>query len=380
MRALRLIALVMIAVMVAAGQGFEIDTETEQGKLLQLIGTEKDQKVKLQMLEQFLQKYPDDKAVPWVLAQIPPIYAALNEPMKSLAACEQLLKKDPTNAAAAHACLKTAEAQKNPDLTRKWALLTEDAAVKRLAKPKPKFEYEEDEEAWKEAVDFAAQVKQYAEWALYNGGLQTQDPNERELFVAALRKANPKSKHLPQLTELLFRTYVQTKQMQKAVEMADAAAASGGAPVDMLVVVADHSLNQKQPAKAIEYCEKIIAQTEGGKPPAGVDAAAWTKQAKAAQARAYWMMGVAYSTQGKYVSADKALRKALPGVRGNPALTAGALFHLGLANFKLGAKSGSQKRILDAFKFTKECVAMKSPYQAQARKNLKAIQSQYRIR
>ena len=380
MRLVKLFALLTLAAAVVAGQDFEIDTTTPEGQIIQQIGSTDDPQIKLQMLEQFVQKYPDHEAIPWILAQIPPIYAALNQPAKSLAACEKLLAKDPTNAAAAHACLKTAEAQKDPELLKKWALLANAAAVKRLAKPKPDFEYQEDEDTWNEQVEFAKQVKQYSEWSLYNAALQAQDPAQKAALVDALRQANPESEHLPQLTQLVFAAYVQAGKLDEAVKMADAADATGKASTGMMLVAADHYFNNKQPDKSLAYCKKIIAANEGKAAPAGVDAAAWAKQTKAELGRAYWMMGVTYSTQGKYVSADKALRKALPNVKGNAPLLAGALFHLGLANFKLGNKSGSQDRILAAFKYTKQCAAMKSPFQAQARKNLAAIQSQYRIK
>jgi hypothetical protein len=44
---------------------------------------------------------------------------------------------------------------------------------------------------------------------------------------------------------------------------------------------------------------------------------------------------------------------------------------LGLANYKL-------ERIQDAATFNRQCAAIKSPFQARAQQNLKAILSQYR--
>jgi hypothetical protein len=45
----------------------------------------------------------------------------------------------------------------------------------------------------------------------------------------------------------------------------------------------------------------------------------------------------------------------------------------------MGEKTTDQKRLMDAVSFTKQCAAIKSPFQAQAQKNLAAIQRQYRI-
>ncbi|HBY61875.1 MAG TPA: hypothetical protein DEH78_18810, partial [Solibacterales bacterium] len=64
-------------------------------------------------------------------------------------------------------------------------------------------------------------------------------------------------------------------------------------------------------------------------------------------------------------------------------LKAAALFNLGLANFRMGeaAKGEAQsQRILDALRFNQQCAAIKSPFQAQAAKNVAAIKSQYRLK
>ena len=365
---------------VAFSQPVDIDTTTPQGQLLQQIGSEEAIDQKILLLEKFLQEYPDDGNATWVMAQLPPAYAGLEQPDKSLSWCEKLLEKDPANAASAHACLKTAEGQKDPDLVRTWALATHAAAKKATTAPKPEFEYEEDEEEWKQAVDFASQVGQYAEWSIYNTALQATDPAKKAELADALRTVNPESEHLPQLSDQIFRGYLQAGQADQAVAMVDAAVAAGKVDTNMLLVAADHYFNQKQTDKSLEYCDKIIEALDGKEPPAGVDAAAWKTQQATSLGRAYWMKGVAASTQGKYVSADQELRKAMPYIKGNNQLIAAALFHLGVSNFQLGSKDGNEKRILAAHTYTKQCAAMSSPSQAQAKKNLAAIESQYRLR
>jgi tetratricopeptide (TPR) repeat protein len=370
----------LAAVAVAFAQPVDIDTTTPEGKLLQQIGTEEAPDQKVLLLEQFIEEYPDSGNAKWVLAQLPPLYAGLGQPDKSLSWCEKSLEKDPVNAAGAHACLKTAEAQNDPDLLRKWAVATHTAAAKAVSAPKPEFEYEEDEAEWDQAVEFARQVGQYAEWAIYNAALQAQDPGKKSELTEALRGVNAESEHLPVLEGQVFRGYLQAGQADKAAAMADAAVASGKADSAMLAVAANHYYGQKQTDKAMDYCDKLIASLDGAEAPAGVDAAAWAAQQKAMAGQAYWMKGVTASNQRKYVTADRDLRKALPNLTGQNAMIAEALFHLGLSNYQLGAKDGNQERLLAAHKYTKQCAAMSSPFQAQARKNLAAIESQYRIK
>ena len=95
---------------------------------------------------------------------------------------------------------------------------------------------------------------------------------------------------------------------------------------------------------------------------------------------ANWMSGVVYSTGQEWAQADKTLSAALPNIRDTVDLLAEALFHLGVSNFKLGEPAGDQQRILDAMRFNQECAAIPSRYQEMAKKNIAAIQNQYRIK
>lgn len=375
-------ALVLAATPVfAQPAGMEIDTETPQGALLQQIGLQKNTGIKLQMLEQFARQYPDDKAIVWVLAQIPGAYVKLKHPDKALAACDRLLQKDPANATGAHGCLKIAEGEKNPDLIKKWAVMTHEASAKILAAPKPKFEYEDEETAWKQKIEFAKEVGTYAEYALYAATLETSDPAKKIELGNALIKMNANSKYVPQVIPQIFLAYRQAGNEAKALEIAQQEIANNRADDDMLLVAANYYLNtKKDPAKVLEYSAKLITMLESKQAPKGMPPETWAKKKNETLGMAYWMEGVTYSTQRKYLSADKALRKAFPKIKDNPQLKAAALFHLGLANFQLGNKSGNKKRILAGYRYTKECAAMKSPFQAQARRNLAAIRSQYRIR
>ena len=114
--------------------------------------------------------------------------------------------------------------------------------------------------------------------------------------------------------------------------------------------------------------------------PEGVSDDDWNNRKMLKVGLANWMVGVLNSNDGKWAEADKALRVALPNLKANNDLQAETLFHLGLANFKLGeGKTPNKQRILDALKFNQQCAAMKSRFQPQAAKNVAAIKSQYHI-
>ena len=66
-------------------------------------------------------------------------------------------------------------------------------------------------------------------------------------------------------------------------------------------------------------------------------------------------------TYGQYFEADKELRAALPLIQGNTAMTAPALFYLGMANYDLGRRTMSKARVPEAAKFSEQAAAIKGP-------------------
>jgi len=95
-----------------------------------------------------------------------------------------------------------------------------------------------------------------------------------------------------------------------------------------------------------------------------------TKRKNAILLYAYSTNGEQYFNEGKLSPADQELRKALPLVEDNAAVKPEVLFYLGLANYKM-------EKVQEAVNFFKTCAAMKSPFQAQANKNLVTIRAQY---
>ncbi len=353
-----------------------INAETPEGQLLQQIGQESDDTKKLALLEVFTAKFPKHEGVGWVYSQMHPLYVKAKQFDKAIDIGEKLVAMDPEDVEFAYQTLQAAVAKKDLDAIKKWSVITSDIARKVAASAQPK---EEDEvEAWKQRVDFAKQVDTRTEYELYTAA-QAADASKKGEFLGVLEQRNPQSQYLPQLREQTFFAYVQAKDMEKAVALAEKIPEKDQSDV-MLLVGADYHLNRKEYDKAIAYCDRIVTLMNSKPKPASVSDADWEKAKGNALGRAQWMAGVAYMSQGKLVQADHSLRAALPYIQGEPNLLGEALFHLGVANYRLGdSAGGDQARIMDAFKFTKECAAIRGRYQATAQKNLQAMQNKYRI-
>lgn len=356
----------------------DINAETPEGQALQAIGQEQDAAKKLALAEEFLQKHPAHAGALWVMGQAAEGYAKQGANDKVLALAPKILEADPADAVMAHMALKAAEAGKVTAQVVEWSARTRAAAQAALKQPKPAGE--EEAEAWKNLVDFATQVQKYCDYALYAHALQAAAPESKIQAAEALAAAHPESEYLPQLNETLFVAYRQANQNEKAAALGEKMQASGKASEDVLLVMLDHYARAKDAARVERTAAAMVEMMKTKAAPAGVDAAAWERKKATVSGIGLHVLGVTYSNAGKFGQADKTLREALP-LLDNDQMKAEALFHLGLANYKMGAgaKDGS-KLILEALKFNQQCAAIKSPFQTQANTNIRAIRTQYRIK
>ncbi|MBI4877262.1 MAG: hypothetical protein HY822_21755 [Acidobacteria bacterium] len=373
-----LVAILLPAPVGAQGHKFTINAETPEGQLLSQIGQEQDAAKKLELMEQFAGKYPKHEAVVWVYEQMYPAYQKAGQLDKGLDICDKLLTADPLDARSAHACLKVAEATKNPDTVKTWAARTSGIARKVAALPKPKDE--DAAEEWKERTDFARQFDIYTEYAVYAAALAAPDAKKKAELLDALEQRNEKYEHLPALRDQVFRALLAANDVPAALALADKAMEKNIATEDMLLVSADAAFNKKDYERTQSCAAKTVAALEGKARPEGTSDADWEARRNSLLARAYWLEGVSYGIQNKYAQSDKTLRAGLPFMKGNDQLLSGAYFYLGLANFKLGdLKTPVRDRIIDAVRFNELCAGIPGQFQAMAQRNLKAIRAQYRI-
>lgn len=373
---IRILLCVTLAVAPALAQRhkFDLNTSTPEGKLLQEAGQAADDAGKIKLYNEFLEKNPKHAAAAWVYDQVVPLYLKAGDFDKTIAGAESSLAIDPANPVIAYQALQASEQKKDFEGVKKWSAATEAAARKVLALPKPADE--EEVEAWKREVDYSQQVIKRTEYSLYATMLQAADPKAQVGLYEELERRNPASEYLGQGAGRYFIALRQTGQEEKAFRVAEKALAVDQNNEDMLAVVASRYLDPgtKDPAKSLAYAAKLVEVMNAKPAPEGVPAADWEKKKTSLVGLGYWIQGMNHGSQSNWAQTDKAFRAALPMIQGQNELLAPAYFYLGLANYRMGAGPKGNKALLaDARKFNQACAALKSPYQAQAQKNLTAM-------
>ena len=375
---MRTLAILIVLSVAAFGQRHkapeEVDAEKPDGKLMQQIMQEGDPAKKNALMEQYATEFPKLPHTAWVLEMIQGYYVKANQPDQVIATGEKLLALDADDPEAALQALKAAETKKDLALVKKYSEATAKNARKIAGSPEPKDA--EEAKAWKNDVEYAKQVAQYADYALFRAAVESRDPKVTIEMAEALIARNPENEYAVKVRDALFLAYRQTGANDKAVGLAEKVLAVQQANEDMLLVVADYYLQQKkEPEKVHSYSAKIV-EIMGAKPkPEGVADADWANRKNTIMGVAYYMSGRLYSDGGRHQQADQQLRKALPLVEGNPDLKAETLFRLGLANYSM-AKSAPE-RAQDSATFFRQCAALKSPFQATAAAKLKRIMTEY---
>jgi len=337
---MRTLAILAIFAATAFGQRHKapavVDAEKPEGKLLQQAMQESDPAKKNALMEQSANENLKAENAPWVIENIQAYYVKAGQPDAVIAWGDKLLSVDPDDPEPALQALKAAETKKDPALIRKYGEITARNAQKLASAPQSK---EADAASWKADVDYARQVGQYAEYAL-------------------------------------FLAYRQTGANDKAIELAEKTLATEQKNEDMLLVVSDYYLQQKkEPEKIHAYCSKVVEIMSAKPKPEGMSDADWNTRKNAVLGLAYFISGKEYSAENKHPQTDQQLRKALPLVESTPALKAETLFLLGLANYRMAGSS--PERAQDSANFFRACSAIKSPFQAQAGTNLKKIMTEY---
>ena len=276
---------------------------------------------------------------------------------------------------AAYAKLKDAEGKKDPDGVLEWAEKTSQAARAVVNSPKP--DKADEQENWKNSVDYARQVDNYTEYSEFAAAISGVPAPKVIALFESIENRNPKSEYVNKAFQSYVVALVQSSQSEKLMTVAERRLPVDPANEDLLLVLADGYMKKPDAAKASTYADKLVEVLQTKAKPEGMADADWTKKKNAALGTGYWISGVNHGEAKRYKDADRTLRAALPLIQGQAGLEGPALFYLGVANYNLGKPVKDRKLIAEAIKFSDACAKIASPYQAQASKNAKGMRVEF---
>ena len=291
-------------------QSFVINVGTPEGQILQSLGQETDDARKITLAQDFLAKFPKHEAAGWVAAQLESALLAGKDNDKVLQAAESAYANGP-DMDAAYFALKAAVAKEDVAQAKKWSARTSEAARKVVASTKPT-----DDES-KQQLEYAKQVDEYSEYALYVLALKAQPKDEVDL-VDTLIKQNPKSQYLPEIASSYFAALGKAGEAGKVCPAAEKMAVDKNA--EAMLAAADCAWRGNHGERVVSLAAKAAEAINTRPKREGVSDADWATQKAALLGSANFYTGVGYAMQMRFGPANKALRAALPAIRGNSQL------------------------------------------------------------
>jgi len=226
----------------------------------------------------------------------------------------------------------------------------------------------DEKQSWTNRVEYAKGIATYAEYALFATAIQSPAPVMIDL-LSTLEQQNAKSKYLDEAYGRYLVALNQTGAAAKIPAIADKAIQNFPENEDLLLYLADSASTHKQPDRALNYANRLVAALGKRSKPDSMSAADWDRKKSAALGRGYWIAGVISGERGQYSAADKDLRAALPHIQGNSAMLGPAYFYLGMANYQLGKMTLNKNLLQEAAKFSELSAGIASAYTEQARHN-----------
>jgi len=365
-----------MAALAADRHKLDIDPESEDGILLQRIQQEPLAERKLAFLDKYVNQYPKATSVAWVYEQLLPIYLAAKQWDKVLATAQNLLALDSADLDSAFAALQAAETQKDPDLTRRYAIASWDAASKAAQAPKPADA--DDVADWSKQVDFANQALAYSEYVLASQAALEPNSQRKGELIQALEQRNPQSKFLSAVKRNI-RVREEANPAQAFV-LAERGLVEDPNNEDYLMRIANHYMSREEDLSKVLTCSlRVLEVLEKKSRPAGISAEDWEKKKVRYTGGANWMVGVVYGKQARYGLSDRYLRAALDQIQDDTQLLAAAYFYLGYDNYALAGQLRDKSRAIEAAKFSKLCLAIEGPFQPLAQKNLEVLRNDFNV-
>jgi tetratricopeptide (TPR) repeat protein len=354
------LTLVLLALpALAQRQNFTINVGTPEGQQLQAIGQESDEAKKVALMEDFLGKYAKHEGAPWVCGQLELVYLQQKQFDKALDAADKVYSGNPNDLDLSYNAIKAAEGKDDPEQVKKWAEHTADVAHKMTASGKAPADADE-----KADIDHAKEVGTYADYSLYAAALKSRDSKVVVELAETLEKVDPKSQYL----WLVSQKYLGALGAKGCASAARLAAADSK-NAEALLFEADCSWRGARADGVISSANRALEalnsrpKVEGGGEGAKIGTA-------------NFFIGIGNAMQQRWGPANKALRAALPAVKGESIYEANALFSLGLANYTLGKALGDKSQMREGLHFFEQSAAIKSNVQDQASKNATLIRGE----
>ncbi len=357
----------------------DINTGSPEGQLITQAEESEDTAQKIQLLETFLEKYPDDHAVDWVRLQLQGHYLETQNFAKVVEHGKGILDVAPEDIEVLHNLTKGYEG------TQQWAaLMPHLLSTKAIAEAEAGVEnYEDADEQetalWKAQVEYAEGVLQYVEYSLYTSSFKMTDPATKIKYLETLREQYPQGKYGPQALDPLAMAYRQAGNFDKMAEAMALALEKNPGNEEYLYTLAETRLGQQQLEQARMWGQKLVDVMATKEKPENLSEEDWTNRKELFTAYGNFALGkvsffeAADSNKDKFRESREVLLEAVEPLKAQGGQNYGMLaYFLGICYVKLDIDGDN---LTQATQWMGVAADIESPVQAQATDILSKIKA-----
>lgn len=272
--------------------------------------------------------------------------------------------------------LKDAQAAKDTDAIKKWAIET--AKLAKAEAEGGKLDSFSDAD-WPKRVEFDKGVVTLCEYALATATAQAgQTPQKTVELMDALLAMNPKSVYIGTATNAYLTALSKIGGTEKQTEGAQKIVNGSPNEEEALTVLADNLMAKNRPDQAFTYATRLVNVLKTKAKPEGVSDEDWNRRKSLLLSRGYYTAGVTGCMRQIWKDCDTNLRAALPLLGGQTAMTGPAYFYLGVANYQISKITTDRTKLQEALKFTQQSAAIAGPLQGQAQQYVTVMQNELR--
>lgn len=242
----------------------DINTESEQGKLLAQAGMTSQPSSRVSLLQEFVTEYPDDPLVGYAYFQLLKTHTELEQHAEAVEAGKKLLEIVPDDLEVRHLVNQAMVNAQMWDELHESLAATRPLAEAEVAAEKPAGASETEVAQWQAQHDYAAGVVDWLEWATNTAMTQQTDPAAKIAWLDHLREDYPDSEYSEGIEARYVAVYQQMGNEEKVYEwMAKAVEGDGEKNLDYLYSLSQNELYNKENAdQAIAYGEAMLEELE----------------------------------------------------------------------------------------------------------------------
>jgi hypothetical protein len=232
----------------------------------------------------------------------------------------------------------------------------------------------EEKKAWAERVANAKSAQADADSAVVGAAILAEGAAVVDL-ISTLEKESPKSKALNLAYGPYLAALKKTGADAKIPLIVDKALVNFPENDDLLMYLTETTIGKRLTDRALGYANRLTAAVNKNGKPEGMAAEEWEAKRDSELSYGYFIAGYISAEKGQYAAADKNLRAALPLIQDKPEYLGGALYYLGMANFRLGEAAQNKARMQEGAKFNEQSMAIPGPYQDRAKQHAALMKS-----